>query len=149
MHHKPGDVTNVLVATKIMGWEWIDYKYYDGSTRKLLWHPCLGEPQGDDFNQSIAEDIKDGEYVRITVPRLVPWTLPEYSEKIELAWQVVEQITTPGLYPLFGGKYSTVTLFRWWWREYQLWSYSASEAAGLICSAALVIMEEGQVEPWS
>lgn len=85
----PGEILDFLVAEKIMEYKWIDYKWWDGTTKKLLWK---GNeiPTGDDFGR--LYDDKD---------LLYPWDMPNYSNDIAAAWEVVDEVLANGSFYLW------------------------------------------------
>ena len=72
-----GREIDVMIATKFLGLEWIDYPWWDGTTKKLLWWHSWGTPSGDDFQQIDDEHI-------------IPWDLPGYSIDIYAAWEITK-----------------------------------------------------------
>jgi hypothetical protein len=72
-----GRELDAMVAERVMGWRWLNYRWHDGTSKQLLWPSDADEqPRGDDFDR-----LYDG--------RLVPWDI-NYSTDIAAAWQVVE-----------------------------------------------------------
>lgn len=61
-----------------------------------------------------------------------------YSRDLVLAWQLVERVTDPRVqWPATGRVCPPNTAFLRWWREADVWAYSAQEAAERLCNAAL------------
>lgn len=81
----PGWATDVAVLERLMGWRWIDYPWYDDSTKRLFWHDNWGIPEGTDFGR--LEDDND---------RLIPWQMPQPTRSILSAWEVVERLRELG-----------------------------------------------------
>jgi len=77
---KAGLVLDVIIAEKVMGYRWIDYLWYDGTLKKLLWNGN-DVPNGDDFGR-LNDDAE----------LLIRWDMPNYSSDISAAWKVVEQL---------------------------------------------------------
>jgi hypothetical protein len=80
------DLVNIdsLIAEKIMGYKWIDYLWYDGTTKKLLWDGKT-VPSGGDYGR--LNDDND---------LLFHWNMPNYSTEIAAAWEVVEYMKSIG-----------------------------------------------------
>lgn len=81
----PGRELDAMIAEKIMKWEWIKYRWWDGTEKDLLTNgECV--PHGDDFDR-----LGD---------KLLYWDMPNWSDNIMDSWEVV-------------GKVNYLYLYRW------------------------------------
>jgi hypothetical protein len=112
------ELLDVLVAEHVMGWAWVDYPWYDGTTKQLL---TDGRPaRGDDFNW--LDD--DG-------ARILFWDMPHFGNDIGAAWTVCEHLNRAE------ASQAVWIRFHEAMKAPTLWGQSSEEAARCICEHAL------------
>ena len=70
---------DALINERLLGYHWINYPWYDGTIKQLLWHDDMGQPRGDDFGR-----LSDG--------RLFSWDMDQPSTDLVSAWAMVEAV---------------------------------------------------------
>ena len=107
-----------LVAEKIMGWTWKDRP-----------RNCCQKPEWDNYKWPI-----------LTLTGYFPTDPPSYSSDMSWAWDVVEKMTE---IPKTREEaiLARNTKFALWFKNADLWSMDAGEAAQSICLAALKLYQ--------
>ena len=85
---RPGAGLDAIVLEVVLGWEWRELAWPDGTTKQLLWTEKWGNPRGgDDFRP-----VDDG--------RVMPWDAPRPSTDQAAACEVEAEVERRALqYP--------------------------------------------------